>query len=82
MPAPRSGILQRENLEARPVEVMREIYEKLGLPGFEALRPCLQAYLDTLQGYRKNRFPELAPDLKEKVARAWRCAFEEWGYPV
>lgn len=69
-----------EDLEARPVGVMREIYEKLGLAGFEALRPRLQAYLDTLQGYRKNLLPELAPDVKANVNREWRRAFDEWGY--
>ena len=71
-----------EELEARPLQVMEEIYEKLGLPGFEAFPPRLQAYLDTLNGYQKNRFPELPPDVKEKVASAWRRAFEEWGYPA
>jgi len=71
-----------EDLEARPVQVVAKIYEELGLPGFEAFLPRLQAYLDTLDGYRKNRFPELPPDVKEKVVSAWRRAFEEWGYPV
>src|SRR5712692_3795110 len=56
-----------EDLEAKPVQVMREIYGTLGLPGFEAYLPWLQAYLDTLRGYRKNEFPELAPDLKLRV---------------
>jgi len=69
-----------EDLEARPVEVMREIYEKLGLAGFEGLRPRLNAYLDTIRGYRKNRLPELAPDVKANVNREWRRAFDEWGY--
>lgn len=27
---------------------------------------------------RENRFPELAPEVREKVATSWRRAFEEW----
>jgi len=71
-----------EDLEARPVEVMQEIYTKLGLPNFEEFRPRLQAYVDSLGGYRKNQFPELAADVREKVATSWRRAFDEWAYPV
>lgn len=71
-----------ENLKDRPMEVVRGIYDGLGLPGFEAFRPRLQAYLDSLAGYRTNRFPELTPPLRQKVATAWCRAFQEWGYPV
>jgi omega-hydroxy-beta-dihydromenaquinone-9 sulfotransferase len=71
-----------EDLEARPVAVVQDIYERLALPDFEAFRPQLQAYVDSLGGYRKNRFPDLAPDLGGRVAASWRRAFEEWGYPV
>jgi hypothetical protein len=71
-----------EDLEARPVEVVQDIYTKLGLPVFEEFRPKLQAYVDSLRGYQKNRFPELAPEVREKVAASWRRAFEEWAYPV
>ena len=71
-----------EDLEARPVEVVQAIYEKLGLPAFEEFRPRLQARVDSSGEHRPSRFPDLAPELREKVAHAWRPAFEEWGYPI
>jgi hypothetical protein len=71
-----------EDLEARPVEVMQEIYTQLGLPNFEEFRPRLQAYVDSLGGYRKNQFRELAPEVRQKVAQSWKRAFDEWAYPV
>jgi len=64
------------------VPVIGTIHEKLGRPGFAAFRQRLQAYLDTLSGYGKNQLPELSPDVKEKVASAWKHASEEWGYPA
>ena len=71
-----------ESLEARPVEVMQEIYAKLGLSAFEDVRPRLQAYVDSLATHRKSQLPELAPEVRQKVARVWRRAFDEWGYSV
>ena len=64
------------------MEVVQEIYAKLGLPPFEEFRPKLEAYVESLGGYQKNRFAELHPDLRDKVATSWRRAFDEWGYPV
>ncbi len=82
IPADRLVDVAYEDLEARPVEVVQDIYAKLGLAGFEEFQPRLQAYVDSLGAYRKNRFPELAPEVREKVARSWRRAFEEWAYPM
>jgi LPS sulfotransferase NodH len=82
IPAGRLVDVAYEDLEARPVETMEEIYAKLGLPDFEVFRPTLQAYVDSLGPYKKNRFAELEPALREKVAESWRPAFDAWGYPV
>jgi hypothetical protein len=71
-----------EDLAARPVEVMQDLYAKLDLPPFEEFRPKLQAYVDSLAGYQKNRFPESPPPTRAKVAQAWHRCFEAWGYPV
>jgi hypothetical protein len=70
------------DLERRPLEVVEETYRALGLEGFEAARPALQAYLEPLSGYRRNRFRELPPEWRERIATSWRRTFDEWGYPV
>ena len=44
-----------EDLERDPVGVVGSVYESLGLPGFEDLRPRLEGYLGSIAGYRKNR---------------------------
>ena len=52
-----------EDLERDPVGVVGSIYESLGLPGFEDLRPRLESYLGSIAGYRKNRHDDLPEPL-------------------
>ena len=52
-----------EDLEREPIGVVGSIYESLGLPGFEDLRPRLEGYLGSIAGYRKNRHDELPEPL-------------------
>jgi len=46
------------------------------------LEPKLRGYVSSLRDYRKNRYEGLPPNVRERVARAWRRSFEEWGYPL
>jgi hypothetical protein len=71
-----------EALEEDPVGEVRKLYEALGLPEFAKVEPPLRRYVDSLSGYRKNTFPELAPDVRRRIAREWGGCFAEWGYPV
>jgi omega-hydroxy-beta-dihydromenaquinone-9 sulfotransferase len=69
-----------EDLEREPVGVVRSIYESLGLPGFEDLRPRMEGYLGTIVGYRKNLHEELSESLRRRIAHEWGRSFDEWGY--
>jgi len=69
-----------EDLEHEPVGVVGSIYESLGLPGFEDIRPRLEGYLGTIVGYRKNRHGELPEELRRRIAHEWGRSFDEWGY--
>ncbi len=71
-----------EDLERDPLGVARRIYQTLDLGGFDLAEPQMQQYLESVAGYKKNAHRELAPDLKMKVARAWKRNFEQWGYPI
>jgi hypothetical protein len=68
------------DLERDPVGVVRSVYEALGLPGFEDLRPRLESYLGTIAGYRKNHHDELPESLRRRIAHEWGRSFDEWGY--
>jgi LPS sulfotransferase NodH len=69
-----------EDLERDPVGVVGSIYESLGLPGFESVRPPLEGYLGTIAGYRRNRLDELPEPLRRRIADEWGRSFDEWGY--
>jgi len=72
--------LAYEDLEHDPIGQMRKVYEALDLPDFADAEPQLRQYTSSLAGYKKNRLPELPPELRERIATEWQCAFEEWGY--
>lgn len=69
-----------EELEADIEGQIGQLYERLALPGFQALQPRLQQYLAAHDTYRKNTYPPLAEPLRRSVARAWGRSFEAWGY--
>jgi omega-hydroxy-beta-dihydromenaquinone-9 sulfotransferase len=69
-----------ETLEADPVGQVRDLYHALDLPDFQAAAPALERYVASLTDYKKNAFPELPDELRQRIAREWRRSFEEWGY--
>lgn len=80
IPADRFHELSFEQLEQDPIGELRKLYAALGLPEFAAVEPAVQAYVESLVTYRKNVFPELAPETRRQVANEWRRCFAEWGY--
>jgi hypothetical protein len=69
-----------EDLEREPLGQMRTLYEKLQLPDFEGVEPALRQYLGSLRDYKKNEYPELPPDLRREIGKAWERCIDEWGY--
>jgi hypothetical protein len=68
------------NLERDPLEELRRIYDSLALPDFSHAEPAISSYLQSIAGYAKNRFEELPPETREKIANRWGRCFDEWGY--
>ncbi len=71
-----------DDLERDPVTVVGEIYQSLQLPDFDEVRAPLQRYVSTLSGYRKNTFPAISDDLRQRIVHACRDCFDAWDYPV
>jgi len=72
--------LRYEDLIADPVGQMRLLYERLQLGGFDAFLPRLKTYLDAHAGYRTNRYPDLAPELRAEIERRWGHIIRQYGY--
>ena len=68
-----------EDVEADAMGVLERVYGALGLPGWERARRPVAEYLETLSGYRKNRY-RFDRSLIDKVDREWGFAVREWGY--
>jgi hypothetical protein len=71
-----------EELDADPVREVQKVYEALDLPDFKYVQPALCSYVQSVSGYHKNVFREVAVDVRGRLAREWGRCFEEWGYPV
>lgn len=69
-----------EELERDVVGVTGSVYRQLGLDGFDAVRPALEAYAESRAGYRKNEHAPLPAPLRRRIAERWAPAFREWGY--
>jgi omega-hydroxy-beta-dihydromenaquinone-9 sulfotransferase len=81
VPAARFHELSFEELERDPIGQIRRLYEALNLPDFSPIEPKLRHYVESLAGYRKNRFSDLPAELKQRISREWGVCFEKWGYP-
>ncbi|HIE96976.1 MAG: sulfotransferase [Fuerstiella sp.] len=69
-----------EDLEADPLGQMCQVYEKLGLPGWQSVEPKIQAEVPALAAYKKNTY-NIDEPLKRKIYARWHAAFERYGYP-
>jgi hypothetical protein len=70
-----------EDLERDPLGEIRRLYRKLGLSYDARFERRLTKYLATLQGYQKNRFADLPPDVRRQVDHCLGEYFLRWGYP-
>lgn len=67
------------DLERDPIGEMHRLYDKLGLPGFEATEPALRCHIARQAGYRKNSF-QLAPEERALITERWSFAFDAFDY--
>lgn len=66
-------------LDENPMSTIRRIYQRLNFWHFSRVRGRLRQYLDSLSGYKKNRYEISAEDIRKVNAR-WQFAFDAWGY--
>jgi omega-hydroxy-beta-dihydromenaquinone-9 sulfotransferase len=69
-----------DQLEQNPIAEVQRIYRELRLPEFECVEPKLRQYVQSLDGYSRNSFPELPSDVRKRLGREWGRCFEEWEY--
>lgn len=80
IPAGRLHEMKFEELEADPLGQMKQVYDTLGLSGWNQVEPAIQKELPSLTEYRKNSF-NMDEATMRKVYSRWRKSFDIYGYP-
>lgn len=70
-----------EDFEADPLGMTKQIYENLGLPGWQAAEPAIAQYVGSKKGYKKNKY-QYAERTRELVEKHWQRALDDWGYSL
>ena len=70
-----------DELDQRPLSVIREIYKGLELGAFEEDEDIFTKYLDSVKRYQKNPYSHNSATI-EKVNRHWGKYVDHWGYEV
>lgn len=70
-----------EDLEEQPLAELRRIYEELQLGETEENLATFVRYLDTIRGYKKNRY-SYSTSIVESIRERWGFAFEKFDYSL
>ncbi|MEG2573756.1 MAG: sulfotransferase [Bacteroides sp.] len=70
-----------EDFEANALEMTKDIYQKLAIPGFEEARKDIEKYLGEKKGYKKNKYKYDARTV-QLVEEHWNFALRDWGYSL
>lgn len=80
VPAENIVTVRYEELIADPIVVLRGIYERFALGGFEALQPKIAAYLSARRDRTAPSYRELAPHERRRIEQAWRGYATRYAY--
>ena len=70
----------RRTALAPTCSVIQSFYAQLGYDHFEQARPRIEAYLQGLHGYQRNRFSALTREETDRIDARWNFAFAALGY--
>ena len=69
-----------EDLVADPIRELGRVYQTLGLGGFDEVLPKVADFVASNKGYETNKYRELAPELRQRIAERWRSYAQRYGY--
>ena len=73
--------LRHEDITARPMEIVEQIYQQFGLTTWPSMQPRLKAYTDTLIGYKNNEY-RFDPEYVERLNPYLKAFAERHGYSI
>ena len=79
LPAERLALIRYENLVLDPIGAVEELYDRLKLDGFSALRAAMAASISRRGSYRaRNAAPPA--EWRHQLQTRWQSVFEKYGY--
>ena len=69
-----------DDVEANPIDALRNIYEELSLPEFAHAEASFREYVNSIADYRRNELPKLSDECRERLSTRLDRCFSEWGY--
>lgn len=71
--------IKYEDFIQEPFNILREIYLKLNLSGFDSAEDNFNSYLATQKNFQKN-VHEIDDDLWQEISHRWQMTIDKWGY--
>lgn len=68
-----------EDIEKDALNITKDIYDKLQIPGWEESKDAIASYIGGKKGYKKNKY-SYDPRTVELVNKYWGEVLDEWGY--
>lgn len=73
--------IRYEDFVARPIDTLKEVYDALGLEGFEEAKKNFESYIESLGDYQTNVF-KISPELTAKINGRLKKYIEGFGYRI
>lgn len=70
-----------EDFEQNPMDITKEIYQSLNIPGFDEAEEAISQYLNKKKGYKKNVY-KYNDRTVELVQKHWSFALDQWDYKL
>jgi hypothetical protein len=70
-----------ENFYTNPLQNLQSLYELLGLEHFNQAKPRFEQYVNQHKNYRPHSYEDVDVQIKDKIYKEWKFAFNEFGYP-
>ena len=68
------------DLAKNPMETIENIYSTLGIGGLKKAAPAIAEYLQSVRGYKKNRYKPLNQQTERTLRSEWAAWYREWDY--
>ncbi len=69
-----------EELDARPMEVIKHIFNYFSFGPFDQYQPLLEKHLKSIGAYKKTKHHPIEEIWKQRINEEWEFTFKKWNY--